>query len=128
TEGGCSAKVAWWVQVGWCSTGAYVNLAAIFIVAVMSYVLVVGIKESATVNNFIVITKITIVLAVIIFGLQYVNPDNWKPLIPPNTGEWGTYGWSGVLRGASLLFFAYIGFDALSTAAQETRTALIGIP
>src|SRR5438445_4022806 len=121
TAGEFAAKVAGCVQVGWFSTGAYVNLPAIFIVGVMSYVLVVGIKESATVNNFIVITKITIVLAVIIFGLQYVNPENWKPLIPPNAGEWGTFGWSGVLRGASLIFFAYIGFDAVSTAAQEAR-------
>ena len=122
------AKVAGCTQVGWFSTGAYVNLPAIFIVGVMSYVLVVGIKESATVNNFIVITKITIVLAVIIFGLQYVNPDNWKPLIPPNAGEWGTFGWSGVLRGASLIFFAYIGFDAVSTAAQEARNPQKDMP
>src|SRR2546422_6484538 len=60
--------------------GSYLNLPAIFIVALMSYVLVVGIKQSATVNNVIVITKVTIVLAVIVFGLQYVNPDHWKPL------------------------------------------------
>src|SRR6266403_1978244 len=121
TAGEFAAKVAGCTQVGWFSTGAYVNVPAIFIVAVMSYVLVVGIKQSATVNNVIVITKITIVLAVIIFGLRYVNPDNWKPFIPPNAGEWGTFGWSGVLRGASLIFFAYIGFDAVSTAAQEAR-------
>jgi len=65
---------------------------------------------------------------VIVFGLQYVNPDNWKPFIPPNTGEWGTYGWSGVLRGASLIFFAYIGFDAVSTAAQESRNPQKDMP
>src|SRR5947208_14137060 len=94
----------------------------------MSYVLVVGIKESATVNNVIVITKVTIVLAVIIFGLRYVNPENWKPFIPPNAGEWGTFGWSGVLRGASLIFFAYIGFDAVSTAAQEARNPQKDMP
>src|SRR5712692_2346637 len=120
-QGEFVAKVAGYTQAGWFATGAYVNLPAIFIVALMSYVLVVGIKQSATVNNVIVITKVTIVLAVIVFGLQYVNPDHWKPFIPPNTGEWGTYGWSGVLRGASLIFFAYIGFDAVSTAAQESR-------
>ena len=74
------------------------------------------------------ITKVTIVLAVIVFGLQYVNPDHWKPFIPPNTGEWGTYGWSGVLRGASLIFFAYIGFDAVSTAAQESRNPQKDMP
>src|SRR5213594_1038787 len=128
TQGEFAAKVAGCTQAGWFGTGAYVNLPAIFIVALMSYVLVVGIKQSATVNNVIVITKVTIVLAVIVFGLQYVNPDNWKPFIPPNTGEWGTYGWSGVLRGASLIFFTYIGFDAVSTAAQESRNPQKDMP
>src|SRR5712691_2307720 len=128
TQGEFAAKVAGCTQVGWFATGAYLNLPAIFIVALMSYVLVVGIKESATVNNVIVITKVTIVLAVIVFCLQYVNPDHWKPFIPPNTGEWGTYGWSGVLRGASLIFFAYIGFDAVSTAAQEARNPQKDMP
>src|SRR5437879_2452901 len=121
TSGEFAAKVAGCTQAGWFATGAYLNLPAILIVALMSYVLVIGIKQSATVNNVIVITKVAIVLAVIVFGLQYVNPDNWKPFIPPNTGEWGTYGWSGVLRGASLIFFAYLGFDAVSNAAQEAR-------
>src|SRR5437667_305704 len=106
TQGEFAAKVAGCTQAGWFATGAYLNLPAIFIVALMSYVLVVGIKQSATVNNVIVITKVTIVLAVIVFGLQYVNPDHWKPFIPPNTGEWGTYGWSGVLRGASRVFYS----------------------
>src|SRR5256884_256099 len=128
TQGEFAAKVAGCTQAGWFATGAYLNLPAIFIVALMSYVLVVGIKQSATVNNVIVITKVTIVLAVIVFGLQYVNPDHWKPFIPPNTGEWGTYGWSGVLRGASLIFFAYIGFDAVSTAAQESRNPQKDMP
>src|SRR3989449_1627447 len=108
--------------------GSYLHQPAIFIVALLSYVLVVGIKQSATVNNVIVITKATIVLAVIVFGLQYVNPEHWKPFIPANTGEWGTYGWSGVLRGASLIFFAYIGFDAVSTAAQEARNPQKDMP
>ena len=128
TAGEVAAKITGCVQAGWFPTGAYVNLPAIFIVGVMSYVLVVGIKESATVNNVIVITKVTIVLAVIIFGLRFVNPENWKPFIPPNTGEWGTYGWSGVLRGASLIFFAYIGFDAVSTAAQEAKNPQKDMP
>ncbi len=115
-------------QAGWSATGAWFNLPAMFVVALMSYVLVIGIKESATVNNFIVITKVSVILLVIIFGLQHVNPDNWKPFIPPNAGEWGTYGWSGVLRGAGLIFFAYIGFDAVSTAAQEARNPQKDMP
>ena len=102
-------------------TGALVNLPAIFIVALVTSVLVIGIKESASVNNAIVITKVLIVILVAATGLFYINPANWTPFIAPNTGEWGTYGWSGVLRGAGLVFFAYIGFDAVSTAAQEVR-------
>ncbi|MFL5547750.1 MAG: amino acid permease, partial [Gemmatimonadales bacterium] len=109
-------------------TGALLNLPAVFIVAVMSTILVVGIKESASVNNFIVILKVAIVLLIVGVGLSYVNPSHWQPFIPPNTGEWGTYGVSGVLRGAGLVFFAYIGFDAVSTAAQEAKNPQRDLP
>src|SRR5438876_455128 len=83
-----------------------------------SAVLVVGIRESARVNSAIVILKVAIVLLVVLVGLPHVRRVNWTPFIPPNSGEWGTYGWSGVLRGAGLVFFSYIGFDTVSTAAQ----------
>ncbi|HJQ66078.1 MAG TPA: amino acid permease [Gemmatimonadales bacterium] len=109
-------------------TGAIVNLPAVFIVALMSTILVIGIKESARVNNFIVILKVTIVLLIVFVGLAHITPSNWKPFIPPNTGEWGTFGWSGVLRGAGLVFFAYIGFDAVSTAAQEAKNPQKDMP
>lgn len=112
--GGC-------VHAGLNLTGAIVNLPAVFIVALMSTILVIGIRESARVNNLIVILKVGIVLLVVAVGLAHITPANWKPFIPPNTGEWGTFGWSGVLRGAGLVFFAYIGFDAVSTAAQEAK-------
>jgi len=109
-------------------TGAIVNLPAVFIVALMSTVLVIGIRESARVNNFIVILKVAIVLLVAVVGLSHITPSNWKPFIPPNTGEWGTFGWSGVLRGAGLVFFAYIGFDAVSTTAQEAKNPQKDMP
>ena len=109
-------------------TGAWINLPAVFIVIVMSTVLVIGIKESATVNNFIVILKVTIILLVVAVGLGHITPANYHPLIAPNAGEWGTYGWSGVLRGAGLVFFAYIGFDAVSTAAQEAKNPQKDMP
>jgi basic amino acid/polyamine antiporter, APA family len=109
-------------------TGAIVNLPAVFVVAVMSTILVIGISESAKVNNLIVILKVAIVLLVVAVGLGHVNSANWTPLIPPNTGEWGTYGWSGVLRGAGLVFFSYIGFDAVSTAAQEAKNPQKDMP
>ncbi len=109
-------------------TGAIVNLPAVFIVALMSTILVIGIKESANVNNFIVILKVAIILLIVAVGLGHINPANWRPFIPPNTGEWGTYGFSGILRGAGLVFFAYIGFDAVSTAAQEARNPQRDLP
>jgi len=90
--------------------------------------LVIGIKESARFNNFIVILKIAIVLLVIGFGFMYVNQANWHPFIPPNTGQYGHYGWSGIVRGAAVVFFAYIGFDAVSTAAQEAKNPQKDMP
>jgi APA family basic amino acid/polyamine antiporter len=109
-------------------TGAIINGPAVFVVALMSTILVIGIKESATVNNFIVILKLSIILLIVFVGLGHINTANWKPFIPANTGEWGTFGASGVLRGAGLVFFAYIGFDAVSTAAQEARNPQKDMP
>src|SRR5439155_2059623 len=109
-------------------TGAIVNLPAVAIVALMSAVLVIGIKESARVNSLIVVLKVGIVLLVVLVGLPHVRPANWTPFIPPNTGEWGSYGWSGVLRGAGLVFFSYIGFDTVSTAAQESKNPQRDMP
>jgi APA family basic amino acid/polyamine antiporter len=109
-------------------TGAFINLPAICIVALMSTVLVIGIRESARLTNAIVILKVAIVLLVVIVGLSHITPANWKPFIAPNSGEWGTYGWSGVLRGAGLVFFAYIGFDAVSTTAQEAKNPQRDMP
>ena len=109
-------------------TGATVNLPAVFIVALMSTILVIGIKESAKVNNLIVILKVAIVLLIVGVGLGHINTANWTPLMPPNTGEWGTFGPSGILRAAGLVFFAYIGFDAVSTAAQEAKNPQRDMP
>ncbi|HTH65786.1 MAG TPA: amino acid permease [Gemmatimonadales bacterium] len=109
-------------------TGAVINLPAVCIVALMSTVLVIGIRESARVTNAIVILKVAIVLLVAVVGLSHITPANWKPFIAPNSGEWGTYGWSGVLRGAGLVFFAYIGFDAVSTTAQEAKNPQRDMP
>jgi APA family basic amino acid/polyamine antiporter len=129
----CSAAdvtntVAHCLHPGWNPTGSLVNVPAMAIVALASYILVVGIEESAKVNNLIVILKIAVVVIFVIFGARYVNADNWKPFIPPNTGTFGEFGWSGVFRGAGLIFFAYIGFDAVSTAAQEARNPQRDMP
>jgi APA family basic amino acid/polyamine antiporter len=99
---------------------ALFNLPAALIVLAISALLIRGIKESATFNAIIVVWKVAILLLVIGLGFAYVKTSNWFPLIPPNTGQFGHFGWSGVARGAGVIFFAYIGFDAVSTAAQET--------
>jgi APA family basic amino acid/polyamine antiporter len=100
---------------------AVFNLPAVLITLAVSALLVIGIRESASVNTVIVIVKVAVVLLVIAAGARFVNPANWHPLIPPNSGHFGEYGWSGILRGSAVIFFAYIGFDAVSTAAQESR-------
>jgi APA family basic amino acid/polyamine antiporter len=110
------------------TTGALLNLPAMILVLLMTALLVVGIKESARFNNVIVYVKVAIVLLVIIFGFQYVNKANWHPFLPANTGEYGHFGWSGVVRGAAVVFFAYIGFDAVSTAAQEAKNPQRDMP
>jgi basic amino acid/polyamine antiporter, APA family len=98
-----------------------INLPAMFIVMAISLLLIIGIQESARINAVIVVIKVTVVLVFIALGWAYINPANFTPFIPPNTGETGAFGWSGILRGAGLVFFAFIGFEAVSTAAQEAR-------
>jgi basic amino acid/polyamine antiporter, APA family len=115
-------------HAGWNPTGSLVNLPAMVIVLLATAILVVGIEESAKVNNLIVILKIAVVVMFVIFGVRYINVGNWHPFIPPNTGTFGQFGWSGVFRGAGLIFFAYIGFDAVSTAAQEAKNPQKDMP
>jgi APA family basic amino acid/polyamine antiporter len=114
----------------WSSTGALLNFPAVFIVAVMTTLLVIGIKESANMNNIIVIIKVVVILLFIAFGINYVNADNWEPFFKPqaeNDTFWH-YGWGGVFRAAGIIFFAYIGFDAVSTAAQESKNPQKDMP
>jgi basic amino acid/polyamine antiporter, APA family len=91
-------------------------------------ILMIGISESAWVNGCIVALKVTIVILVIGLGWAYINRANYVPFLPPNTGETGHFGWSGVMRAAGMIFFAYIGFDAVSTAAQEAKTPKRDMP
>ncbi len=114
---------------------AIINIPAMLIVGLVTILLVVGIQESANVNNVIVVIKLLVVLAFIIAGISYISFDNWVTpsnptgaFIPPNTGEFGEYGWSGILRGAGVVFFAFIGFDAVSTAAQEAKNPQRDMP
>jgi basic amino acid/polyamine antiporter, APA family len=98
-----------------------INLPALFIVVLVSAILIIGIQESARVNSVIVLLKISVAILFIILGWSYINQGNYTPFVPENTGEFGHFGWSGVLRGAGKVFFAFIGFDAVSTAAQEAK-------
>lgn len=109
-------------------SGAFLNLPAMFIVACVSVLLILGIKESARFNNIIVFVKLVIIFLFIGFGIHYIHPEHYHPFIPPNKGGFGNFGWSGVLRGASVIFFAYIGFDAVSTAAQEAKNPQKDMP
>ena len=104
------------------------NLPAMFVVAAITTLLLIGIRESAKFNNFMVVIKVFVILLFIGIGFMFVNKANWHPFIPKNTGEWGHYGWSGILRGAAVIFFAYIGFDAVSTAAQEAKNPKRDMP
>ena len=108
-------------------TGAIINLPAVAIVTAIAALCYVGITQSAFVNSIIVTIKVTVILLFVAFALKYVNPDLWEPFIPANEGP-GRYGIEGVIRGASIVFFAYIGFDAVSTAAQEAKNPQRDMP
>ncbi|MBI1731477.1 MAG: amino acid permease [Gammaproteobacteria bacterium] len=107
--------------VSFVTTGALINLPAVLIASVITVICYVGITQSSLVNAVVVAIKVTIVLLVIAFGSFYISAEHWTPFIPENTGKFGEYGISGILRASGIIFFAYIGFDAVSTAAQEAR-------
>jgi APA family basic amino acid/polyamine antiporter len=104
------------------------NFPAAFIALVVATLLVVGVSESASVNNIIVVIKVTVIIAFCVVGAFFVNPANWTPFIPEPTGEPGVFGWGGVMRAATIVFFAYIGFEAVSTAGQEAKNPKRDMP
>ncbi len=136
-----SAPFAYDDALGFHTTGALINLPAVFIIAVVTVILVIGVQESARFNNVIVAIKTTVILMFLIAGVSYINTGNWVPFIPENKGtldnglwsfltsnDFGHFGWTGVFRGAAVIFFAYIGFDAVSTAAQEAKNPQRDLP
>jgi basic amino acid/polyamine antiporter, APA family len=110
------------------ATGAIVNVPAVLIVLAVTAILVVGIKESARFNGIIVLVKVAVVLMFIAAAAPFVRHENWTPFVPRNEGPFGRFGVSGILQGATMVFFAYIGFDAVSTAAQETKNPQRDLP
>src|SRR5260370_32080991 len=94
----------------------------------ISLLLIIGIKESARANAIIVVITLAVVVVFIAVGWRFIHPENYHPFIPPNQGEFGKFGFSGIMMGAGVIFFAYIGFDAVSTAAQEARNPQKDMP
>ncbi len=107
---------------------AVFNLPAVLITAAVTVLLVIGIRESAAMNAAMVLLKISVIVVVIAGGVFFIQPANWHPFVPANTGHFGEFGWSGVMRGAAVIFFAFIGFDAVSTVAQESRNPQRDMP
>jgi APA family basic amino acid/polyamine antiporter len=110
------------------ATGAIMNLPAVLLILLLTGVLVVGVRESANTNAIMVGIKLVVVLLVIFFGLSHIDWNNFVPFIPANTGAFGHYGWSGIAMGSAIIFFAYIGFDSVSVAAQECRNPQRDLP
>ncbi len=135
-----------WDEVNGVNLGGIINLPAVIIICLLSLLLIRGTKESAFMNNLLVILKVSVVIVFIVLGWGFINPENHTPFIPENAGEtmmksgemgffqffkseyFGEFGWSGILRGAGVVFFAFIGFDAVSTAAQEAKNPQKGMP
>ena len=124
----CHAPLSYSIAEGWQTTGAFLNCPAVFIVGVMTTLLVIGIRESTGFNNFIVLIKLVVIVLFIAVGVFFIKIANWSPFLPGNTGQFGSFGWSGVIRGAGVIFFAYIGFDVVSTAALEARNPQRDMP
>ena len=108
--------------------GGWVNLPAAFIVILMSLLLIRGTESTSRFNSVIVFLKIAVVITFIVLGWKYIRSDNYVPYVPVNTGKWGAFGFSGIIRGAAVVFFAFLGFDAVSTAAQETKNPKKNMP
>ena len=110
------------------ATGAIINLPAVLIIAAMSWLCYVGIRETAGVTNVMVALKVGVIVTVVVAGIAFIDPGNWHPYIPPNTGTFGHFGWTGVLQGAGIIFFSYVGFDTASTTALEARNPQRDLP
>lgn len=110
------------------TTGAIVNLPAVLIILALGWICYVGVRESSGANSIMVIIKVAVIVLFIVAGIAFVDTSNWQPYIPPNTGRFGEFGWSGVLQGAGIIFFSYIGFDAASTTAREARNPQRDLP
>jgi APA family basic amino acid/polyamine antiporter len=110
------------------TTGAIVNLPAVLIVAALTWLCYIGIRQSASLNNIMVVTKVAIIVLFVVVGVSYVDTSLWHPYLPANNGTFGHFGFSGVMQGAAIIYFAYIGFDTAATTAQEARDPQKDVP
>ncbi len=110
------------------ATGAIMDLPAVLIVGALSALCYVGIQETARITNVMVTLKVAVIVIFVVAGLKFIDPGNWHPYIPPNTGVSGRFGWSGVMQGAAIIFFSYVGFDTASTTALEARNPQRDLP
>lgn len=109
-------------------TGSLINLPAVLIIIAVTAICIVGTNHSSRVNNFFVVIKVAIVILFIAVGVFYIDPQNWHPFIPENSGKFGEFGWSGIAQAAGIVFYTYIGFDAVSTAAGEAKNPQRDMP
>jgi len=123
-----SAPFVWKGGIDLVASGAVVNLPSVVLIGLLTVLLVIGIRASATFNGIMVLLKLAVVFLVIAFGMSHVKAANLTPFIPPNTGTFGAYGWSGIIRASGVVFFAYIGFDCVSAAAQEAKNPQRNLP
>ncbi len=110
------------------ATGALINAPAVLIVVAMSALCYIGIRKSAGANTLMVATKVAVIIIFVLAGIRFVDTSLWHPYLPPNTGQFGHFGWSGVMQGAAIIFFSYIGFDTASTTAMEARNPQRDVP
>lgn len=115
-------------QMGWHFGDAFLNTPAVALIALFGVLICIGVRAAAHFNNAMVAIKLSALILFLLIGVFYIDPANWHPFIPENTGVFGQYGWSGVLRAASIVFFAFIGFDAVATLAQETIDPQTNLP
>lgn len=112
----------------WVSTGGVVNLPAMLIIALLTLLNYLGIHESARATRIFVVTKVVVLIVFVIAGFTYIKPSNWSPFVPPAGDKFGEYGFGGILRASSVLFFAFIGADSVSCAAQEAINPQRDVP
>jgi basic amino acid/polyamine antiporter, APA family len=113
---------------GMTRTGAVVNLPAVAVLAALTLILSRGVRLSVRASTALVAVKLTVIALFVVFGSAYVVRANWRPFLPPNSGAFGAFGWSGVLQGAGMIFYAYLGFDTVAAAARETRNPQRAVP